>query len=131
MNTLRRTFLFSTPLAMTALCLAGQTAGPNQNGGAAGDVSGKWHFVFDTEGGPRNFDADFKVDGKTVTGTWDGKPDVKGTYQDGKLDLEFHVVSEEAGPGTLKLSGKASETITGNWSFENYSGSFTATRPKA
>lgn len=90
-------------------------------------VSGKWHFVFQTEDGERNFDATFQQDGDKVTGKW-GDADVQGTFTDGKLNLEFQFNSE-VGPGTLKLNGQlAEDALTGNWEFQasggNYSGTF-------
>ena len=96
----------------------------------APDITGAWHFVLDTPGGDRPSDAEFHVDadGK-VTGKY-GKADVAGLYSDGKLELAFTVDTEEAGSGTLKISGVPSgDTISGNWSFTEYSGTFKATRP--
>jgi hypothetical protein len=92
-------------------------------------VAGKWHFVMDTEGGDRTIDAVFQQDGQQVTGKW-GKEDLKGTFTDGKmLSLEFPVNSEEAGPGTLKIKGElAGDAIVGNWNFNDYTGTFKATR---
>jgi hypothetical protein len=94
-------------------------------------IAGKWHFVLDTEGGDRTFDPVFQQDGEQVTGKW-GTGDVKGTFTEGKLlSLEFPVNSEEAGPGTLKIKGElAEDAIAGNWSFNDYSGTFKATRVK-
>lgn len=115
-------------LSASALWASQESPSPSA---ATGDVSGKWHFIFDTEGGDRTFEADFKTDGKVVTGTWGGKPEVKGTFQDGKLELEFPTVSDEAGPGTLKITGKLADALTGTWSFQSYAGTFKATRPKA
>jgi hypothetical protein len=63
-----------------------------------------------------------------VTGKWD-KSDVKGTFTDGKLNLEFPINSEEAGPGTLKIKGDlANDALTGTWEFQEYNGTFKATR---
>jgi len=91
-------------------------------------VAGKWHFVLDTQGGDRIVEAHFEQNGKNVTGNF-GKDDVKGTFADGKLNLDFPVNSEEAGPGTLKLTGElAADTMTGKWEFQEYGGTFKATR---
>lgn len=99
---------------------------------AADDVSGTWAFVLNTEGGDRNSNATFKVDGKTVTGTWGDKTEVQGTFADGDLDLSFPFNSDEAGSGTLALKGKlANDELTGTWSFSQYSGTFKATRVPA
>jgi hypothetical protein len=96
-------------------------------------IDGKWHFVFDTQGGDREFEAEFSVDadGK-VSGTWDNKP-AAGTYKDGHLQMAFDTHSEEANEtATLKLDGQIddSETLTGNWSFSSYDGTFKATHLK-
>lgn len=118
-NTLRRTacaLLLCWGL-LAALALA-QTSG----------VTGKWHFVLETEGGDRNVDATFQQAGQNVTGKWD-KADVKGTFADGKLDLAFPIESEEAGPGTLKLKGELTGgALTGTWEFQTYTGTFKATK---
>ena len=95
----------------------------------ASALAGKWHFVLNTEGGDRDMDADFAVmDGK-VSGTF-GKSEVKGTTSGDNFALEFEVESEEAGKGTLKITGKVGPELTGNWSFQTYDGTFRATRPK-
>ena len=94
---------------------------------AGADVTGKWDFVLDTQGGDRRAAADFRLDGETVSGKW-GEADAKGTYADGKLELSFPLNSE-VGPGTLKISGKVEDKqITGTWQFEGYSGTFKAIR---
>ncbi len=91
-------------------------------------IAGKWHFVLDTPGGDRPSDADFKLDGTQVTGKY-GEADAKGTFSDGKLNLEFPVDTAEAGSGVLKIKGTLDgDTITGDWAFSDYSGSFKATR---
>ncbi len=91
-------------------------------------ISGKWHFVLETEGGERDVDANFQQQADKVTGTWD-KAQVKGTFSDGKLNLEFPIESEEAGPGTLTLKGQLEgDALTGTWAFQTYDGKFKATR---
>jgi hypothetical protein len=94
-------------------------------------VTGKWHFIMDTEGGDRTSDPVFQQDGEKVTGKWDND-NVKGTFTEGKLlNLEFPVNSEEGGPGTLKIKGElAGDSLSGSWSFNDYSGTFKATRVK-
>jgi len=92
------------------------------------DVSGKWHFVLQTEGGEREREATFQVDGTKVTGKW-ADADVQGTFDDGKLNLEFPVTAEEVGKGTLKIKGElAGDSLTGTWEFQSYEGTFKATR---
>jgi len=94
-------------------------------------VTGKWHFILSTEGGDRIFEPVFQQDGNKVTGKWGADGDVKGTFSEGKLSLEFPVTSEEAGPGTLKINGTlADDGLSGEWAFNDYAGSFKATRIK-
>ncbi len=92
-------------------------------------IDGKWHFVLDTEGGPREAPAEFKLAGSDVSGTWGAQP-TKGTFAEGKLDLEFEFDSEEVGKGTMKIVGKLDgEALVGDWKFQEYTGTFKATRP--
>ncbi len=94
----------------------------------AANVSGKWHFVFQTDDGDRLFDPVFQQDGDKVTGKW-GNSDVQGTFVEGKLNLEFQFNSDEVGPGTLKINGELADgALTGDWQFQTYSGKFKATR---
>ena len=96
-------------------------------------INGKWKFVFDTQGGDREFNAEFTIDADgNVTGTWEKAP-ATGTYKDGHLLMVFEVTSEEANEtAPLHLDGKLddSETITGTWQFSSYDGAFKATHPK-
>ena len=95
---------------------------------SAPSLAGKWHFVLNTEGGDRDIDADFHQDGAKVTGKF-GKDDAKGAFADGKLNMEFTVNSEEAGPGTMKLVGSFDkDVLTGTWEFQTYTGTYKATR---
>ena len=105
---------------------------PQAAAAPANDISGKWHFIYQTEGGDRDSDADFKLDGDQVTGKWNGTANVKGTFKDGSLDLAFPYNSDEASmTATLKMKGKLQDgKLTGNWEFADYSGTFVATRPK-
>ncbi len=92
------------------------------------DISGKWHFVLQTEGGDQEREATFQQEGKKVTGKW-ADADVQGTFEDGKLNLEFPMTSEEVGKGTLTIKGQlAKDSLTGTWEFQTYSGTFKATR---
>jgi hypothetical protein len=95
-------------------------------------INGKWHFVFDTEGGDREFEAEFTVDPDgNVTGTF-GPSAVKGTCKDGHLDLLFDTTSEEANEtAPLHIDGKFDDpaTLTGTWQFSSYDGAFKATHP--
>ena len=106
-------------LALATVVLSAQGA-PN--------VSGKWHFVLQTEDGERIIEPTFQQDGDKVTGKWRDS-DVKGTFSNGRLDIEFPVNSEEVGPGTMKLKGAlAGESLSGDWTFLEYKGTFRATR---
>ncbi|MBV8865467.1 MAG: hypothetical protein JO210_08740 [Acidobacteriaceae bacterium] len=109
-----------------------QSAAPAQAAAPANDISGKWHFVYQTEGGDRDSDGDFKLNGDQVTGKWNGTADVKGTFKDGVLDLAFPYNSDEAGmTASLKMKGRLQDgKLAGNWEFADYSGTFTATRSK-
>jgi hypothetical protein len=96
-------------------------------------INGKWHFVFDTTGGDREFNAEFTVDADgNVTGTWEKAP-ATGTFKDGHLLMTFEITSEEANEtAPLHLDGKIddSNTITGTWQFSSYDGTFKANHPK-
>ena len=97
---------------------------------AAEDVNGSWHFVLQTDGGPREADASFKVDGAQVTGKF-FDAEVKGTYKNGALELSFPFNSPEVGPGTMNIKGsQASGALSGNWEFAGYTGTFVAKRPQ-
>ena len=92
------------------------------------EISGKWHFVLQTEGGDQEREATFQQEGKKVTGKW-ADADVQGTFEDGKLNLEFPMTTEEVGKGTLTIKGQlAEDSLTGTWEFQTYSGTFKATR---
>jgi len=119
-----------TFFAVITLILGAALTMPVSKADPAATVAGKWHFVLNTEGGDREIDSEFKQDGDQVTGKW-GSGDVKGTFTDGKLNLEFPFTSDEAGPGTMKIKGTlAADALTGDWGFNEYSGSFKATRVK-
>jgi hypothetical protein len=94
----------------------------------AANISGKWRFVPQTEDGERIIEPTFQQDGETITGKWRDS-DVKGTLSNGRLDLEFPINSEEAGPGILKLKGAlAGVSLSGDWTFLEYKGTFRAPR---
>ncbi len=104
----------------------------------ADTIAGKWHFVLDTPGGDREADSIFELNADKVTGKWgiseskkDGDP-VAGTYAAKKLALEFTFNSDEVGPGTMKITGTLADdgTISGDWAFQDYSGTFKATKMK-
>lgn len=99
---------------------------------ASDPITGKWTFVFDTEGGPREFTADLKLDGDKVSGKFGEKADVKGTFKDQKIDLAFPFQSEEADmTDTLKITGKLEkDALTGEWAFNQWSGNYKAAKLK-
>jgi hypothetical protein len=111
---------------MLALGLLGLLWNPTVR---AADISGKWNFQLETDGGPREASPTFRLDGTKVSGKWE-KADVKGTFVDDKLDLAFALTSEEAGmTGTLKIVGQMQgDEISGKWEFEGYGGTFKAKR---
>jgi hypothetical protein len=114
--------------AFVLVCAALALVFVPQSSAQSPTVSGKWHFVLQTEGGERTADPVFQLNGDQVTGKW-GDADVKGTFTGGKLDLAFPYTSDEAGPGTLKIKGELNgDTLTGSWAFQEYTGSFKATR---
>ena len=132
---MRRAILFlNTGLA--AIAVAAAVGPPRASAWQTGaeakavDISGAWHFVFQTPGGDRDSTANFTLHGDRVGGKYDNA-DVKGTYRDGKLDLAFPFHSEEAGTtDTLKLQGALKEgKIEGTWRFGEYDGTFVASRP--
>lgn len=117
----------AAPAAPTAQAAPATPATPDKR------INGKWHFVFDTTGGDREFNAEFTVDADgNVTGTWEKAP-ASGTYKDGHLLMVFDITSEEANEtAPLHLDGKIddSDTITGTWAFSSYNGAFKANHPK-
>jgi hypothetical protein len=124
-------------LSLTGAVLAPAQAAPDKTTSAPdksqnNTVNGKWHFVFNTQGGDREFDADFTIDAEgKVSGTF-GKSAAAGTYKDGHLQLAFDTTTEEGETGQLQLDGKLDETaaLTGSWTFSSYDGTFKAARPK-
>lgn len=114
-------------LCITFLLLGGAAAAQS-----ASDLNGTWLFVLDTEGGERRAEPTFQVNGTAVTGKWD-QSDVKGTFENGKLELAFPMTSAEGGiSSTLHISGKMEGgAITGKWEFGEYGGTYKATRKPA
>lgn len=97
---------------------------------AADGIVGKWQFVMETDGGPREIVAEFEQNGEQVSGRW-GESKVEGTFAEGKLNLAFPVQSPEAGGGTLTITGSLEDNaLKGKWTFQTYGGTFRATRAK-
>ena len=125
--------LAQTPAPTSAPAQAPSPASQDKAASQDQRINGKWHFVFDTSGGDREFNAEFTVDADgNVTGIWEKAP-ATGTYKDGHLLMTFEVTSEEANEtAPLHLDGQLddSATITGTWTFSSYDGTFKATHPK-
>lgn len=105
----------------------------------AADLGGRWHFVFDTEAGVREANMALEVKGQEVAGKVYGvgseetATEVKGTFSEGRLTLEFEYYSADAGyKSVVKIQGTLDgDKISGEWQFDQHSGTFTATRLKA
>ncbi len=128
---MRSTLLFFGLLCSSALLVpaaANQASTPAP--APVNGIVGKWHFVYQTDGGDRDLNADFKLDGEQVSGKFDSD-EVKGTFKDGNLDLAFPHHSDEAGiTATLKMKGTLKGgKLAGTWQFSDYDGALTATRP--
>jgi hypothetical protein len=101
-------------------------------------LNGDWHFVFDTEAGVREADMTLQVKGREVFGkirmpeSAEEAPEVKGTFQDGQVSLDFPYYSEDAGfQSTVRIQGKLDgDKISGDWQFDQHKGTFTATRTR-
>jgi len=122
---MKKLLTLSVSLVLAALLLPLTASG-------SGDITGKWSFLLNTDGGDRTAPATFQLDGQKVTGKWgDANADVAGTFADGKLDLAFPYNSDEVGPGTMKIKGTLeADAINGTWEFQDYNGTFKATRPQ-
>lgn len=93
-------------------------------------IAGKWDMTMDTPGGDRKATPSFTLEGEKVGGKWDTS-DVKGTFKEGKLELEFPLTSSEAGyQATFKVSAKLEGgVLTGTWAWASYGGKLTGKRP--
>lgn len=103
------------------VCLASPT--PLQ----AADLTGKWDFVWDTEGGERRGIWVIAQDGETVTAESEGQT-LRGTFSDGRLQVEGKFYSAEAGySSTLKVEGRLEDgVLKGSGSWDQYGMTFTA-----
>ena len=90
-------------------------------------LTGTWEFTMETPGGDRVVMPVFKLTGDAVGGTWD-TAEVKGTFTDGMLRLEFPFYSKEGGfGGPMKINGKLEGgQLKGTWEFSAFSGTFKA-----
>jgi len=96
---------------------------------AAGEIAGKWDFVFQTPVGERKGVLELTVEGTQVTGKM-GETVLTGAYQDGKLELKGKVYSAEGGySAELKITGKVEgDQIAGTAVWDTYEMTFTAKR---
>ena len=96
---------------------------------AASGIAGKWDCVFNTPVGERKGTLEMTLEGTQVTGKI-GETALKGTYQDGKLELKGNVYSSEGGyTAELRISGKLEDDqITGTAVWDTYQMTFTAKR---
>lgn len=96
----------------------------------AAGIDGNWLFTLDTEGGVREVPATLKLEGNKVAGKW-GEFDIKGTFSEGTLDLDFPIYVESIGiEGSLIIKGKLKDgKLAGSWAFDQYAGTFEASHP--
>ena len=117
---MRRMLAVTTVVAALALCAVLR---------ADSAIDGTWQFNLQTDGGPRDVAVEMKADGEQVTGKWD-TTDLKGTFKDNTLALNFPLASAEAGfTADLIIDGTLDgDALKGTWKFGDYSGTFTATK---
>jgi beta-galactosidase len=117
-----------TPVEGAAGTKARETFAPAAQ---AGGPAGAWKFVLNTPVGTREVAVVLEQNGDAVGGTWDKSAPVKGTFAGGKVELAFPIETQEAGKGTIRISGALDGgSLTGKWAFEEYGGTFQATRVK-
>jgi autotransporter translocation and assembly factor TamB len=94
-------------------------------------IAGTWKFTLDTPGGVREIGVVLEQNGDRISGTWDKSSAVKGTFAGGKLELAFPIQTQEAGNGTIRITGSMQgQNLAGKWEFQSYDGTFKATREK-
>lgn len=97
---------------------------------AASDIDGTWDFTYVTPEGDLRATVTLKAKGEELLFEQNGQ-EVAGSYIDGEFQVEAKdYYSGEAGySADLVLEGKvAGDMITGRWTFDVYSGSFSAKR---
>ena len=109
-------------LSMAILVLISQAA-------FAGEVDGKWDFVFKTEVGDRTPTMTLTTEGESVKATA-GEMELVGAFKEGTLELKGVIYSPDAGyESTLTVTGELEgETLTGKWVWDIYTSTFTAKR---
>jgi hypothetical protein len=98
---------------------------------AAGELSGRWNFVWSTPGGERHSTLTFQVEGKEVRVQFpDSKTPVTGTLSGDEFSVSGKLYSAEAGvEGDFRMSGKVAEgRLTGTASWQEHTMTFTAQR---
>ena len=121
-TTIRSTVLSS--LAVLALLGAAQPL-------TAGDLSGKWDFTWNTEGGVRNSTIELVQEGDKLSGKF-GDADLAGVAKADGFELEGQFHSPEAGyAAALTISGKQEgDKLVGKGQWDSHGMSFTAVRAK-
>ncbi len=108
--------------AVIGICLAATLS--------AADISGKWHFVWDTEGGIRHTEWAITQNGEALKIViQDGQP-LNGKLEGDRMTVEGRLNSHEAGySATLKVVGELKDgKLSGRGSWDQYGMTFTATR---
>ncbi len=98
----------------------------------AADVSGKWNFVWNTEGGIRHTEWVIAQDGETLQIRMQDGQSLTGRIEGDRMTVEGELNSPEAGySATLKVEGELTDgRLAGKGSWDQYAMTFTATRAK-
>lgn len=97
----------------------------------AADLSGKWNFVWQTEGGERRTTLTVTIDNDKVTAQFpEGKTPINGTFAENKLNLAGKLYSSEAGQeGEFRLNGVLDgDQLKGTAAWDEHEMTFTAKR---
>lgn len=95
----------------------------------AADISGKWLFTWDTEGGIRNTEWTIAQNGESLTIQSEGQK-FAGTLKDGQFQVEGQLYAAEAGyTAMLKVEGRLEgDVLKGRGTWDQYAMTFTAKR---
>ena len=96
----------------------------------ASEIDGRWNFTYVTPEGDLRATVTLSVEGEQLLFVQNGQEFV-GSYRDGEFQIEAKgYYSGEAGySADLILEGKVKDDeISGKWSFDVYSGTFSAKR---
>ena len=97
----------------------------------AADLSGKWNFVWQTEGGERLSTLTVTMDKDKVTAQFpEAKTPIHGTFAENRLNLTGKLYSSEAGQeGDFRLKGVLEgDQLKGTASWDEHEMTFTAKR---